>query len=370
MPGRAERIPFEFAKTGNFGCLFDIIIMKIIENLIFRLKSPPMATFFERRVSRFLCAVLLTLGLMPGGGARGSLIINEFYQNSQSRREWVEFLVTADITLGMLDSYWFGNTDTAPIRSRRWPVSTRRRSSIPFPSSPRPPTSSRREPSSSSAARMWTRISTTAPAPRIRAMPMPGTSRWWEETDSPRPIPSTSTATSARSGFPRPSRKSDRRLQLRFGRGLSRQQRRDVRRDHFRLHHHPIPDERQIPDAAHRGRRRIRRDLGNNRSLSNTGTGTNLSFGGSESNTETPVPSTAAPTPLPSANSARCRNRPRSCPFPFLPWEPFSFGGAASGCSPPPRPATPDSTIPCIAPDDSLCRGAFQAAVAGSCCLR
>lgn len=72
-----------------------------------------MATFFEQRVSRFLCAVLLTLGLMPGGGARGSLIINEFYQNSQSRREWVEFLVTADITLGMLDSYWFGNTDTA-----------------------------------------------------------------------------------------------------------------------------------------------------------------------------------------------------------------------------------------------------------------
>jgi hypothetical protein len=41
------------------------------------------------------------------------LIINEFHQNSQSRREWVEFLVTADITLGMLDSYWFGNTDTA-----------------------------------------------------------------------------------------------------------------------------------------------------------------------------------------------------------------------------------------------------------------
>jgi hypothetical protein len=64
-------------------------------------------------LSRFLCAVLLTAGLAQPPCTRASLIINEFYQNSQSNREWVEFLVTADITLGTLDSYWFGNTNTA-----------------------------------------------------------------------------------------------------------------------------------------------------------------------------------------------------------------------------------------------------------------
>lgn len=40
-----------------------------------------------------------------------SLIINEIYQSSQADREWVEFLVTSDITLGALDSFWFGSTD-------------------------------------------------------------------------------------------------------------------------------------------------------------------------------------------------------------------------------------------------------------------
>lgn len=44
---------------------------------------------------------------------QASLIINEIFQSSQADREWVEFLVTSDITLGALDSFWFGNTDAA-----------------------------------------------------------------------------------------------------------------------------------------------------------------------------------------------------------------------------------------------------------------
>lgn len=50
--------------------------------------------------------------VIPAPQVSASLIINEVFQSSQSRREWVEFLVTSDITLGALDSFWFGNTTT------------------------------------------------------------------------------------------------------------------------------------------------------------------------------------------------------------------------------------------------------------------
>lgn len=57
--------------------------------------------------------------LVPVPRASASLIINEIFQSSQSRREWVEFLVTSDMTLGALDSFWFGNTtaDTNAIET-------------------------------------------------------------------------------------------------------------------------------------------------------------------------------------------------------------------------------------------------------------
>jgi hypothetical protein len=55
------------------------------------------------------CGVLVGI-LVPAPRASASLIINEIFQSNQSSREWVEFLVTSDITLGALDSFWFGNT--------------------------------------------------------------------------------------------------------------------------------------------------------------------------------------------------------------------------------------------------------------------
>lgn len=57
--------------------------------------------------------------VVPAPQVSASLIINEVFQSSQSRREWVEFLVTSDITLGALDSFWFGNTtaDTNAIET-------------------------------------------------------------------------------------------------------------------------------------------------------------------------------------------------------------------------------------------------------------
>ncbi len=67
--------------------------------------------------SRPPCLLLAaTLGILPFQAlpdAKASLIINEVFQANQNNREWVEFLVTADITLGDLDSYWFGGTDSA-----------------------------------------------------------------------------------------------------------------------------------------------------------------------------------------------------------------------------------------------------------------
>jgi hypothetical protein len=67
-------------------------------------------------------ALLLAVSMgmaVPAPRASASLIINEIFQSSQSRREWVEFLVTSDMTLGALDSFWFGNStvDTNAIQT-------------------------------------------------------------------------------------------------------------------------------------------------------------------------------------------------------------------------------------------------------------
>lgn len=70
-----------------------------------------------RRAALWGVGGVMALGLLPR--ASGSLIINEIFQSNQSSREWVEFLVTSDITLGALDSFWFGNTtaDTNAIQT-------------------------------------------------------------------------------------------------------------------------------------------------------------------------------------------------------------------------------------------------------------
>jgi len=46
-------------------------------------------------------------------GARASLIINEVFNSNNGNREWIEFLVTTDIALGALDSYWFGDANAS-----------------------------------------------------------------------------------------------------------------------------------------------------------------------------------------------------------------------------------------------------------------
>lgn len=73
-------------------------------------------TLFRHRFSRWLPALVAAVIFGFSGvfsRIQASLIINEIYQSSQADREWVEFLVTSDITLGALDSFWFGNTDAA-----------------------------------------------------------------------------------------------------------------------------------------------------------------------------------------------------------------------------------------------------------------
>lgn len=76
-------------------------------------------SFFSASRFRALWVAGLCGMVMPPPQAVGSLIINEIFQSSQSRHEWVEFLVTSDITLGALDSFWFGNTteDTNSIQT-------------------------------------------------------------------------------------------------------------------------------------------------------------------------------------------------------------------------------------------------------------
>jgi hypothetical protein len=58
---------------------------------------------------------LLLFGILWGSAieTKASLIINEVFNGNRSNREWIEFLVTTDITLGALDSIWFGDTNSA-----------------------------------------------------------------------------------------------------------------------------------------------------------------------------------------------------------------------------------------------------------------
>lgn len=59
---------------------------------------------------------LLMASLLPvwtAERADASLIINEIGYRNNDRQQWIEFLVVTDITLGALDSIWFGDSDSS-----------------------------------------------------------------------------------------------------------------------------------------------------------------------------------------------------------------------------------------------------------------
>ncbi len=72
---------------------------------------------FPPAARRMRQAALSLLVLAIGSGtlieSKASLIINEVFNGSNTSREWIEFLVTTDITLGALDSIWFGDTNSS-----------------------------------------------------------------------------------------------------------------------------------------------------------------------------------------------------------------------------------------------------------------
>ncbi len=68
---------------------------------------------FSRNRKAWHPAILLTfLSLLPFPNVKASLIVNEVVNTNSSNQEWIEFLVTTDITLGALDSIWFGDTNS------------------------------------------------------------------------------------------------------------------------------------------------------------------------------------------------------------------------------------------------------------------
>ena len=75
-------------------------------------KSP-----LRRRLAASFVALSSIIG--PAGNADASLIINEIGYRNSGNQQWIEFLVTTDITLGALDSIWFGdaNSDTSQIQN-------------------------------------------------------------------------------------------------------------------------------------------------------------------------------------------------------------------------------------------------------------
>jgi len=72
----------------------------------------------RRRLASSFAALVLLIG--PAKNAGASLIINEIGHIS-SRQQWIEFLVTTDITLGALDSIWFGDatSNTSQIQNTK-----------------------------------------------------------------------------------------------------------------------------------------------------------------------------------------------------------------------------------------------------------
>jgi hypothetical protein len=64
-----------------------------------------------------LVALALSLGFVSNSPA--SLIINEIGYRNSGNQQWIEFLVTTDITLGALDSIWFGDatSNTSEIKN-------------------------------------------------------------------------------------------------------------------------------------------------------------------------------------------------------------------------------------------------------------
>lgn len=63
----------------------------------------------SRRRTASLVAVLALLFSVPGAALAG-LIVNELFRGSNPSSSYIEFLVTADMTLSELDSIWFGDS--------------------------------------------------------------------------------------------------------------------------------------------------------------------------------------------------------------------------------------------------------------------
>lgn len=54
--------------------------------------------------------VLLLLSVLPFSTGSAGLVINEVYRGNNAASDYVEFLITSDITLQQLDSIWFGDS--------------------------------------------------------------------------------------------------------------------------------------------------------------------------------------------------------------------------------------------------------------------
>lgn len=73
--------------------------------------------FCRSRLLLLLTAVFLTTGKPDKADA--SLIINEIGYRNSDKQQWIEFLVVTDITLGALDSIWFGDTNSGTSEIQR-----------------------------------------------------------------------------------------------------------------------------------------------------------------------------------------------------------------------------------------------------------
>jgi len=71
------------------------------------------------RCRLFLLLTVSLLAVWTVERADASLIINEIGYRNSDKQQWIEFLVVTDITLGALDSIWFGDTNSGTSEIQR-----------------------------------------------------------------------------------------------------------------------------------------------------------------------------------------------------------------------------------------------------------